>query len=55
MRDGDDRYRASWASSRSSPGDVAAARRHFEESIALCRRIGARLFLALAIAWGSRR
>ncbi|HWO17520.1 MAG TPA: hypothetical protein VNO30_02050, partial [Kofleriaceae bacterium] len=31
-------------------GDTAAARRHFEDSIALCRRIGARPFLALSVA-----
>jgi predicted Ser/Thr protein kinase/tetratricopeptide (TPR) repeat protein len=31
-------------------GDTATARRHFEESIALCRQIGARPFLELSVA-----
>jgi hypothetical protein len=31
-------------------GDAARARRHLEESIALCRRIGARPFLELSVA-----
>ena len=31
-------------------GDTAVARRHFEESIALCRQIGARPFLELSVA-----